>query len=38
VPRAIKPSISHLKNDLGIGRNFRRGVNGDTIHLLLAPP
>ena len=33
---AIEPRIGHLKSDFRLGRNFRRGVNGDAINLLLA--
>lgn len=32
----IEPSIGHLKSDYRLGRNFYKGVTGDTINLLLA--
>ncbi len=33
---AIEPRISHLKQDYRMGRNFLKGVKGDTFNLLMA--
>jgi hypothetical protein len=33
---AIEPRISHLKQDSRMGRNFLKGVTGDTFNLLMA--
>ena len=32
----IEPTISHLKSDYRLGRNFYKGVVGDTVNMLLA--
>lgn len=32
----IEPTIGHLKSDYRLGRNFYKGVAGDTVNLLLA--
>ena len=32
----IEPTISHLKSDYRLGRNFYKGVVGDTVNVLLA--
>lgn len=32
----IEPTIGHLKSDHRLGRNFYKGVAGDTINILLA--
>lgn len=32
----IEPTIGHLKSDYRLGRNFYKGVVGDTVNLLLA--
>lgn len=32
----IEPTIEHLKSDYRLGRNFYKGVKGDTINMLLA--
>ena len=32
----IEPTIGHLKSDFRLGRNFYKGVFGDTVNLLLA--
>ncbi len=32
----IEPTIGHLKSDYRLGRNFYKGVGGDTMNLLLA--
>ena len=33
----IEPTIGHLKSDYRLGRNFYKGVAGDTVNVLLAP-
>lgn len=33
---SIEPRIGHLKSDFRLGRNFLRGVAGDTLNVLLA--
>ena len=32
----IEPTIGHLKSDYRLGRNFYKGVVGDSINILLA--
>ena len=32
----IEPTIGHLKSDYRLGRNFYKGVVGDTVNVLLA--
>lgn len=32
----IEPTISHLKSDFRLGRNFYKGTVGDTVNILLA--
>ena len=32
----IEPTIGHLKSDYRLGRNFYKGVAGDTVNVLLA--
>ena len=32
----IEPTIGHLKSDYRLGRNFYKGVTGDTVNVLLA--
>ena len=32
----MEPTIGHLKSDYRLGRNFYKGVAGDTVNVLLA--
>jgi hypothetical protein len=35
---AIEPTISHMKQDYRLGRNFYKGITGDNINVMLSAP